>query len=50
MWLQGRMPLHRAISAGQLHIVRYCLTKQSLPEIDGQDLVSQPSTFQIVVL
>ncbi|KAL0045744.1 hypothetical protein WJX82_003328 [Trebouxia sp. C0006] len=42
MWLQGRMPLHRAISAGQLHIVRYCLTKQSLPEIDGQDL-GQPS-------
>ena len=45
MWLQGRMPLHRAISAGQLRIVRYCLSKQSLPEIDGQDLVSQPSTF-----
>ncbi|KAL0045887.1 hypothetical protein WJX82_007633 [Trebouxia sp. C0006] len=35
---QGRMPLHRAIASGQLQMVRYCLSKQNLPEIDGQNL------------
>ncbi|DBA88547.1 TPA: hypothetical protein ACH3X2_005018 [Trebouxia sp. C0005] len=32
------MPLDRAIAAGQLQMVRYCLSKQNLPEIDGQNL------------
>ncbi len=48
MCLQGRMPLHRAIASGQLQMVRYCLSKQNLPEIDGQNLVSQPSRSYII--
>lgn len=50
MCLQGRMPLHEAIAAGQLHMVRYCLSKQNLPELDGQNSVSLPSKVFIFVL
>lgn len=50
MCLQGRMPLHKAIAAGQLHMVRYCLSKQNLPELDGQNSVSMPSKVFISCL